>query len=101
MTDRTIVELQLPVCGDCHRAHWPPMEHCPHCLGGEVRMTPHLAAGTLLAATGLHHSLDEAFRDRMPWGVGLVFLDTGVTLLVDRSDLRESSVRRVIVENAK
>ncbi|MCU0869492.1 MAG: OB-fold domain-containing protein [Burkholderiales bacterium] len=87
--------IELPTCADCHRVHWPAMTHCPHCLGGDVRIEPHSATGTVLATTELHHTLDAAFRGRLPWAVALVRLDSGVSVLVDKvgpAHARESRI---------
>jgi uncharacterized OB-fold protein len=80
-TDRTTIAVDLPICTDCDRAHWPPMEHCPHCLGGQVRTESHSTEGTVLAVAELHRSLDEAFHRRLPWRVDLVHLHEGVTII--------------------
>jgi len=39
-------------------------------------------AGELLARTVLHHSHDPYFAARLPWYVGLVRLDCGVSVVV-------------------
>jgi len=66
---------------------------CPRILNGKHRA----AAGKLISETVLHHSNDLFFRERLPWRLGLVQLDTGPTLMVHLLDCSPSAPARVKV----
>jgi uncharacterized OB-fold protein len=76
------MNLSLPHCVVCERAHWPPREICPHCLGGEIAERETAGGGTVLSAAMLHHSLAPGFRDHLPLHVATVALDCGVRAIV-------------------
>jgi NAD(P)-dependent dehydrogenase (short-subunit alcohol dehydrogenase family) len=61
---------------------YPPREACGACVSARLKWQRQSGAGTLLAATTLHHSNDLFFRERLPWRLGLVQLDAGPTLMV-------------------
>jgi NAD(P)-dependent dehydrogenase (short-subunit alcohol dehydrogenase family)/uncharacterized OB-fold protein len=73
--------FELQVCRDCGAVQYPAREACGNCLSERLRWTPQDGAGELLADTTLHHSHDLYFRDRMPWRIGMVRLDVGVTVV--------------------
>ena len=74
--------FDLQVCDDCGAVQYPPREACHRCLSPRLPWRPQTGAGELLAETTLHHSNDLFFRERLPWRLGLVRLDTGPTLMV-------------------
>ena len=67
----------LQVCRDCGAVQYPPREACHDCLSVRLDWRPQDGAGELLADTVLHHSNDLFFRERLPWRLGLVRLDSG------------------------
>ena len=69
-------------CQDCGAIQYPPREACHRCVSPRLRWTPQPGEGTLLALTTLHHSNDLFFRERLPWRLGLVQLDTGPSVIV-------------------
>lgn len=73
--------FELQVCADCGAVQYPAREACVRCLSGHLRWTLQDGSGELIADTTLHHSHDLYFRDRMPWRIGLVRLDVGVTVV--------------------
>ncbi len=71
----------LQVCRDCGAVQYPPREACRRCLSLELDWRDQPGEGELLAQTTLHHSYEEFFREHLPWRIGLVRLDSGVTVL--------------------
>jgi NAD(P)-dependent dehydrogenase (short-subunit alcohol dehydrogenase family)/uncharacterized OB-fold protein len=74
--------FELQVCEACGAVQYPPREACNRCLSVQLRWREQSGAGTLLSATTLHHSNDLYFRERLPWRLGLVQLDSGPSLMV-------------------
>jgi NAD(P)-dependent dehydrogenase (short-subunit alcohol dehydrogenase family)/uncharacterized OB-fold protein len=73
--------FELQVCGECGAVQYPPREVCHRCLSGALRWREQSGLGELLSATVVHHSHDPFFRERVPWRLGLVRLDTGPTVV--------------------
>ena len=69
--------LELQKCAACGAVQWPPRDVCGACLSDALGWSPVSSAGTLIAATTLHASMEEFFRARLPWRVGTVRLDAG------------------------
>jgi NAD(P)-dependent dehydrogenase (short-subunit alcohol dehydrogenase family)/uncharacterized OB-fold protein len=74
--------FELQVCKDCATVQYPPREACHKCLSARLVWREQTGEGQLLSTTTLHHSNDLFFRERLPWRLGLVHLDTGPTLMV-------------------
>ncbi|WP_347650877.1 SDR family NAD(P)-dependent oxidoreductase, partial [Comamonas thiooxydans] len=72
----------LQVCADCGAVQYPPREACHRCLSPELPWQPQSGAGELLAMTTLAHSNDLYFRERLPWHLGMVWLDDGPSVMV-------------------
>ena len=78
--------FDLQQCADCGALQYPPREACHVCLSARLPWKPQNGAGMLLSETTLHHSNDLFFRERLPWRLGLVRLDSGPTLMVHLPD---------------
>jgi len=74
--------FELQVCKDCSTVQYPPREACHKCLSPRLQWKAQSGEGQLLATTTLHHSNDLFFRERLPWRMGLVHLDSGPSLIV-------------------
>ncbi len=74
--------FELQVCPACAAVQYPPREACHRCLSPRLKWAPQSGEGRLLSTTTLHHSNDLFFRERLPWRLGLVQLDSGPTLVV-------------------
>ena len=72
----------LQVCADCAAVQYPPREACHACLSPRLPWREQSGLGTLVAETVLHHSNDLFFRERLPWRLGLVHLESGPTVMV-------------------
>jgi NAD(P)-dependent dehydrogenase (short-subunit alcohol dehydrogenase family)/uncharacterized OB-fold protein len=73
--------FELQHCMQCGAVQYPPREACQHCLSIELKWKADAGAGELLAATVLHHSNDLFFRERLPWRLGLIRLESGPTVV--------------------
>ena len=73
--------FDLQVCQACTAVQYPPREVCHNCLSEQLRWQPVNPSGRLLATTTLHHSTDLYFRERLPWRVGTVKLDSGPSVV--------------------
>ncbi len=94
--------FELQQCQDCQAVQYPPREACHVCLSPRLPWRPQAGAGELLAVTTLHHSNDLFFRDRLPWRLGLVRLDSGPTLMVHlHGDVQAPGTQAVKVQSAK
>lgn len=74
-------EFALQVCGACGRVQYPPREACLACLSTNLAWRPQDGAGALLSETTLHHAQEVFFRQRLPWRLGMIKLDTGPVLV--------------------
>lgn len=67
----------MQVCAECQAVQYPPRDACVKCLSGDLRWQDVDPAGKLLAETTIRVSPEPYFRERMPWRMGAVKLDTG------------------------
>ena len=74
--------FELQVCQECQAVQYPPREACHRCLSPALKWREQSGEGELLSQTTLAHSNDLFFRERLPWRLGLVHLDSGPTLMV-------------------
>ena len=74
--------FELQQCEDCGAVQYPPREACHRCLSVQLKWREQSGEGELLSQTTLAHSNDLFFRERLPWRLGLVRLDAGVTLML-------------------
>src|SRR5262249_5690636 len=73
--------FELQVCGEGGTAQYPPREACRACLSVALAWRAQDGAGELIAETTLCHSNELYFRERVPWGLGMVRLDCGPTII--------------------
>ncbi len=69
--------FELQVCRDCGTVQYPPREACRACLSPRLDWRVQDGNGELVAETTLRHSHELFFRERMPWRLGLIKLDSG------------------------
>jgi NAD(P)-dependent dehydrogenase (short-subunit alcohol dehydrogenase family)/uncharacterized OB-fold protein len=74
--------FELQECQECSAIQYPPREACHRCLSAQLKWKSQSGEGTLLALTTLNHSNDLYFRERLPWRLGLVRLDSGPSVIV-------------------
>lgn len=73
--------FELQVCQACSAQQYPPREVCHNCLSDQLRWQPVDPLGRLIAVTTLHHSNDLYYRERLPWRVGTVLLESGPSIV--------------------
>jgi NAD(P)-dependent dehydrogenase (short-subunit alcohol dehydrogenase family)/uncharacterized OB-fold protein len=73
--------FELQQCRDCGMVQYPPREACQSCLSINLSWKAQSNDGELLAQTVLHHSNDLFFRERLPWRLGYIKLDSGPTVV--------------------
>jgi len=69
-------DFRLQACTRCGLLRYPPTTACPWCANAEARWIPVEARGTVHSYTEIHHAIQPAFRDHVPYLVLLVDLDT-------------------------
>src|SRR4029078_871145 len=88
--------FQLQVCSDCGTVVYPPRVASPPCLSPRLPFQDVANGGTLLAETTIRTSTDVYFRERMPWRIGTVQLDSGPLIVAHlHGDLREGERTRL------
>lgn len=90
-------------CEHCGYLRWPPGPICPQCQTPGGAWVPIRPTGTLWSVAQYHRALNPAFRDDVPYSVGLVELDDGPrmygTLLGDPGSFAlDQRVQAVFVE---
>jgi NAD(P)-dependent dehydrogenase (short-subunit alcohol dehydrogenase family)/uncharacterized OB-fold protein len=84
----------LQVCADCAAVVYPPRDACPSCLSARLPFKDVDPRGALLTQTTVRVSIDNYFRERLPWRVGLVKLDVGPIVLAHlHDDVKKESDR--------
>jgi NAD(P)-dependent dehydrogenase (short-subunit alcohol dehydrogenase family)/uncharacterized OB-fold protein len=73
--------LELQVCLDCGAVQYPPREVCRDCLSHRLAWRSQDGRGELIAETTLRNAQELFFRERLPWRIGNVRLDSGVNVI--------------------
>ena len=92
--------LELQRCSACGAVQYPPREACVRCLSAELEWTVISGRGELVSETTLRHSQELFFRERMPWRLGLIRLEEGVSLVAHLDSRCGPAPCPVIVEAA-
>lgn len=74
-------ELRFMRCGLCGEAFLPAREECPACLSENVGWEAASGRGTLVSWVVYHRAMHPAFKDRIPYVVGIVELEEGARLI--------------------
>jgi uncharacterized OB-fold protein len=69
-------DFRLQACDACDLLRYPPTTVCPWCMSRESHWTPVEGKGAVHSYTEVHHAIQPAFRDHVPYLVLLVDLDT-------------------------
>lgn len=89
----------LQVCLDCATVVYPPRDACPSCLSARLPFRDADPHGTLVTETTVRVSPEPYFRERMPWRVGLVKLDSGPMIVAHlHGDTREGAAVRLALK---
>jgi uncharacterized OB-fold protein len=68
-------ELRLQRCGHCGHCNHPPLLICPKCHHRELSWEKVATTGTLYSYTIVYRPPMAAFKQDVPYGVGLVDVD--------------------------
>ena len=68
-------EFHLQKCDDCGVIRYPPGAACHHCGSLESRWVPVEGKGALHSYCEVHHGIQPAFKERVPYMILLVELD--------------------------
>ncbi len=69
-------DFRLQECVTCGLVRYPPTTACPWCANPDVNWTPVEAKGTVHSYGEIHHAIQPAFQEHLPYLVLLVDLDT-------------------------
>ena len=68
-------ELRLQQCQACNMKRFPPTTACPFCAAAESTWEPVSGKGTVYSYGEVHHAIQPAFREHVPYMLLLVELD--------------------------
>ena len=74
-------------CTACGKAHWYPRTYCPFCSSGETQWEESPGEGVIYTYSVMHRNTP------VPYAIGYVTLDEGVSLLTNFVDCELSSLR--------
>ena len=69
-------DFRLQACGRCGLLRYPPTTACPWCAEAAARWVAVEGRGAVHSYVEVHHAIQPAFRDHVPYLVLLVDLDT-------------------------
>lgn len=69
-------DFHLQRCASCKLLRYPPTTACPWCACPEPEWTSVEGRGTVHSYAEVHHAIQPAFRDHVPYLILLVELDT-------------------------
>lgn len=73
--------LTLQCCPGCGQVNYPPRELCGHCLAADLQWRSVDDGGVVQATATLHYSLEEEYRQHLPWPVASVKLNCGPVVM--------------------
>lgn len=68
--------FSLQECTECHLLRYPPTTACPWCTNPESTWTAVEGVGTVCSYGEVHHAIQPAMREHLPYMLLLVELDT-------------------------
>lgn len=78
--------LLLQRCAACGAVQLPPQRHCRSCLGDVLEWQPAAGTGRITSWTVVRHPVSAAFAADVPFGVAIVALDEGPTMMAGIRD---------------
>jgi NAD(P)-dependent dehydrogenase (short-subunit alcohol dehydrogenase family)/uncharacterized OB-fold protein len=92
--------FKLQVCEQCGAVQYPPRELCRACLSHRLLWRVQDGNGELISETVLRAAQEIFFRERLPWRIGTIRLDTGVNVIAFLHARVGAAPCRVRVETA-
>lgn len=80
--------FHLQACEECDLVRYPPTTACPWCSCLESRWTPIPGEGAVHSYGEVHHAIQPAFREHLPYLILLVDLDTQLGRPTEHEALR-------------
>ena len=80
--------FHLQVCNQCKLLRYPPTTACPWCACLESRWAPVEGKGAVHSYGEVHHAIQPAFKEHLPYMILLVDLDTQLGLPTEHEALR-------------
>jgi hypothetical protein len=78
--------LVIQKCGNCGYLRWPPGPLCTECQSADSTWTEVRPQGVLETYATYHRALAPAFKDDVPYTIGLIELSDGPRLLGKLTD---------------
>jgi uncharacterized OB-fold protein len=87
-------------CEECGRISFPPKPFCPHCWSTRISWAPLSGRGKLYSQTVVH-AAPAAFRDEVPYRVGIIDLEEGIRIatrvLAEGAPTLDSAVEIIVL----
>lgn len=80
--------FHLQACTECELVRYPPTTACPWCNCLESRWTPVEGKGAIHSYGEVHHAIQPAFKNHLPYLILLVDLDTQLGRPTEHEALR-------------
>jgi uncharacterized OB-fold protein len=84
--------LTVPKCDACGALTFPPTVACPSCGSDTFTWTPVSGRGTVYSFTVYHRVYHPAFKDKVPYVVGVVALEEGPRIISNIVGIPASNV---------
>jgi uncharacterized OB-fold protein len=69
-------DYHLQRCAACHLVRYPPTTGCPWCGHPDAEWSPVEGRGTVFTYAEVHHAIQPAFQDHLPYLILIVELET-------------------------
>ncbi|MCB2190884.1 MAG: Zn-ribbon domain-containing OB-fold protein [Deltaproteobacteria bacterium] len=76
-------QLKFQQCVACGEVRWPPSILCPQCHSQQTKWIEASGRGSIYTFAVYHQPFHPAFKDKLPYVVGVVKLDEGPMLLTN------------------
>lgn len=75
--------LELPHCASCGEVFYPLSNRCRNCLSTSLQWRPVSGKAKLVTWNVMHQLYDPAFKDLVPYIVGVVELEEGARMITN------------------
>jgi len=83
----------VPECTACGTRRWPPGPMCPACQGTDTRWLEATGRGSVYSWLVVHHPVNPALADQVPYVVAMIDLEEGVRVVGNVEGCEPDSVR--------
>jgi uncharacterized OB-fold protein len=81
-------DYHLQCCASCGLLRYPPTTGCPWCAHPQAAWTAVEGTGTVYTYAEVHHAIQPAFKDHLPYLILIVELDTQKAVPTEHDALR-------------